>query len=161
VLDRGQANFGESAFYEVGCTDESIRHSRRRPYASAMDANDPTPKTNPTSSMAPKSHSAAKTIGTGSSKNLPYASPMAPANARAWGLWGAPERGACEGRSLVVVLLLWAVGLRRRRGAVLNMATRSPPSFSSLAVTRKIRYPRASILNLIQPATAVHYDRTS
>jgi hypothetical protein len=36
-----------------------------------MDANATTAKTNPTSRMAPKSHSAAKTIGTGSSKNLP------------------------------------------------------------------------------------------
>jgi hypothetical protein len=36
-----------------------------------MDANATTPQTNPMSRMAPKSHSTAKTIGTGSSKNLP------------------------------------------------------------------------------------------
>jgi hypothetical protein len=59
-----------------------------------------------------------------------------------------------------VVLLIGAVDLRRR-GAVLNMATRSPPRFSLLALTRKIRYLRASILNLIHLVTAVHNDRTS
>ena len=58
-----------------------------------------------------------------------------------------------------MVLLIGAVDLRRR-GEVLNMATRSPPSFSSLALTRKIRYLRASILNLIHLVTAVHNDRT-
>jgi hypothetical protein len=61
----------EGSRSEFGCTDGSIRPSRPRPYTSAMDANATTAKTNPTSRMAPKSHSAAKTIGTGSSKNLP------------------------------------------------------------------------------------------
>jgi hypothetical protein len=93
---------------------------RCRLYASAMAANDTTPQTNPTNSMAPKSHSATKTTGTSSSKNLPYASPMVPANARARGRWGVPEGWVRRGLQLV---LIWAVDFRRRRGAVLNMAT--------------------------------------
>jgi hypothetical protein len=112
---------------------------RCRLYASAMAADDTTPRTNPTSSTAPKSHSATNTTGTGSSKNLPYASPMmVPANARARGRWGAPEGWVRRG--LQLVLLLWAVDfLRRRRGAVLNMATRSPPSYSH-RLLRQERY---------------------
>jgi hypothetical protein len=77
--------FAESAFYVLGWIDGPIRPSRRRPYASAIAANDTTPKTNTTSTVALGSHSAAKTTGTGSSKNLPHAWSMAPANARPWG----------------------------------------------------------------------------
>lgn len=118
-----------------------------------MAANDTTPKTNPTSSMTPKSHSATDTTATGSSKNLPYASPvMVPANARARGRWGAPEGWARRGRPLV---LLWAVDfLRPRRGAVLNMATITAELLSSLALTRKIRYLRAPLLNPLELAPA-------
>jgi len=54
--------------------------------------------------MAPKSHSATNTTATGSSKNLPYASPMmVAANALARGRWGAPEGWVRGGRPLVLL----------------------------------------------------------
>ena len=122
--------------------------SKRRPYASAIAANDTTPKTNTTSTVAPKSHIRAKTTGTGSSKNLPYAWSMAPANARPWGFLAFLRDGRlgssrwwcrCYGPWTSAVLEEWS-----------STWPRSPPSFSWLALARKIRYLRASILNLIE-----------
>jgi hypothetical protein len=152
--------FAECTVYGVGWIDGSLRLSRRRdPTLASWPPTTPRPRPNPRAVWPP-----------GATVPPRRPEPAVPRTCRTLRLWHQQSRAhealltflrdgrSRDGRWWWCCYGPWTFAVVEDRSSTW---LRSPPSFSSLALTRKIHYLRAPILNLIELSPAVHRNRAS